>query len=267
MKRVISVLTCPSLRPQYLQATLEGLDDNGAIGYERWVCCDGELPAETMNVIPMGWQIKIKSDGPSGTRRAMWWVYREAYLAGVDQLLYCEDDLIVGCDAVTRAFGVELGHDIALANFFDSREFHPGRYAPGFHKIPVHGLDGHGLWGSLMCLIPRRTFGYLLSRSPVPARPGEPGGWLDPWPEKPNAADCTMSWALQMFSPWRWRLQHVPSLVDHAGDVSALRTARIRRAAWFVGREPGPPPAEVLCRTCLVTWPCGAVGAEGHESF
>lgn len=197
----------------------------------------------------------IKEDGPSGVRHAMWWIFNRFVSCHGDRLLYCEDDLDVGVDAVNRALNVVIPDDVAFVNFFDQREAGTDT-KDGLYPIPVNASDDQGLWGTQMVLIPRRTVDFLLQRAA--------DGWGDPWPESRDHGDCVMSWVLSRFSPWKKYLMHIPSLADHMGVESSLQEKRIRRAVRFVGARQPYHPLPKICAACLTAWPCAGATPDCH---
>lgn len=230
---LISVITAPSLRTLYLDSTLKQIEAEGGDDVPRLLCYDGVPPLDEVNFpctkrAHRGWLQETKIDGPSGTRFMMWWTFRQALKTGCDRLLYCEDDLYLAPQAITRALAVEVPEDAAFVSFYDHKEFPADEPRPpdGLHIVEGMGRLNRGMWGSLMILIPRRTMEFVVKR--------EPNEYHDPWPHKRSAGDCILVWAL-LRSPWpRWAV-HIPCLADHAGEQSSIEQRRIRRASWFDG--------------------------------
>lgn len=214
---LVSVLTCPK-RPQYLLSTLDQLDREGARGVPRMVFSDGPIVD-----LDTTWGLAIKEDGPSGTAPAMRWVFEVVVSTGADRLLYAEDDLIVGRDAVTRMLATQVPNDAALVTGFDLSEFRPPNIpAPGLYPVRPTGKLGTGLWGTLFCLIPRRTIEWVLADNDK--------GWGD----RNKPCDGLLGKVLER-SPWPRYMMRVPSDVDHAGVESTLVKKRPRSALHFVG--------------------------------
>lgn len=175
------------------------------------------------------WMIRVKGDGPSGTRPMMWWTFARALETDCERLIYCEDDLLLSPGAIDRIRAVQVPDDHAFITFYDHKEFPAGEPRPtdGLHSIEGMGRHNRGMWGSLCVLFPRRTLEYIVTRGPFE--------WHDPWPHKKTAGDCVMTWAL-LKSPWpRWMV-HVPNLIDHAGVDSSIEVRRIRTTSWFDGK-------------------------------
>lgn len=245
---LIVVVTCPTLRPQYLAATLAALDEAGATKCRRLVVSDGPMTVDCQ------WPCVVKPDGPSGTRHGMWFAFREALKTDATRILYCEDDLIVSAGAVDKILSHEIPDDAAMLNFFDQKpEVRSNR--EGWHRVPAMGRNGRGLWGTLCVLYPRRTVGYLAAR--------DPDEYDHPWRKGKNAGDCIVSWALER-SPWPEYLMQVPSLVDHAGDQSSTGHARVRRARWYA--EGTPSITCAICRELLDDDPVEIPGGLAHRA-
>lgn len=215
----LAVLTTPR-RPQYLAATLAGLQAaGGAWCYPRVVFSDGPT-----TWWPPRWSV-VTNTGPAlGARAALWWVLRTVHSMGADRLLYCEDDLQVAPGAVDAILTMGCPPDLALVSFFDAHEF-PGarRAAPGVHRVPIMGQSGKGLLGACCLLIPRHTMTWALQT--------DPDG-----PGVPEHADQALSWALRD-GPCQARGVHIPSLVEHVGDVSSMGHKAGQRAALFAGNR------------------------------
>lgn len=232
---VISVITAPTLRTKYTEATLAAIEEEGGKDVDRLICYDGWKLATTPDESNewsrrgwRGWNQRVKHDGPSGTRHMMWWTFEQALSMGADRLLYMEDDLHLSRNAITRALAVDVPDDVAHVTFYDHKEFPAEEPRPtdGLHRIEGMGKLNRGMWGSLMMLVPRRTMEFVVQR---PAN-----GWHDPWPHKRSAGDCVLVWALLKSSTPRWAV-HIPSLVDHVGEESSIEQRRVRKAAWFDG--------------------------------
>jgi len=223
---MLTVITCPSRRLQYTEATLDGLDRAGADTCTRLVCCDGppEGPEGSLAQI-CRWPIAIKPDGPSGTRFIMWWTFRKALEYGADRLLYCEDDLIVSRDAVHKIRAMDIDDEHAFITFYDWKECPDPRTAAGLYTAPAMGFHNDGLYGSQCLLIPRRTIEWVTTRNA--------DEWGDPWPHTKNGGDCVLTWAIRQ-SPWPRFAVHVPSLVDHAGVTSSIEPRRVRRSSQYI---------------------------------
>lgn len=217
---VVSVLTCDR-RPQYLFETLAALDAQGADRFDKkFLLVDGalELP-------PGRWWTTWQTGLNVGARRAMWQLFGKALELGADRLFYFEDDVELAPGALNAMRSVVVREDQAFVSFFDRKEF-PGakRLPPGIQDVPVMGQDRKGLHGACSMLIPRRTIEWVLQKGPF--------DWGDPWKMREDVADTAFTWALRT-SPWRVRGVHVPSLVQHVGDVSNFGGGPGRRAARF----------------------------------
>jgi hypothetical protein len=216
---LLTVLTCTTKRSQYLLDTLRQLDNEGAADVEKIVLSDGPM------TIKCPWRFKEKADGPSGARWAHWWAFKTALEMGADRVLYCEDDLIVGKNAVTKALAVEIPETTAFVTFHDRKEY-PNVFEYGLRPVTAMGLDTRGMWGLQCVMFPRRTLEYLTQKGPT--------DWKDPFSDKMNSGDVTISWALQ-YSPWPQFTVHTPSLIEHAGDISSIKQKAVRRSVNYGG--------------------------------
>jgi hypothetical protein len=223
---LITVNTCPSRRSTCLQATLDGLDAAGADACDqKLVMCDGDSTN-----LSCSWPHIIKSDGPSGTRHMMWWVFRQALERGVDRLIYCEDDLIVSRNAIRTIQQCKLDNYHAFITFFDYKEFPRRTWKPGLNHVYGMGKHDMGLWGSLCLLLPRRTIEWALQKQPDEWSKTYPNL---PWSSSINAGDCVLTVAIQS-SPFPCFYVHQPSLVDHVNGPSATGHLLGGKAGFFV---------------------------------
>lgn len=236
---LISVVTAPSLRSKYLESTLLQIEREGGEDVPRLLAYDGTLPPDHTSVeawyqrATRGWLQMNRPDGPTGVRAIMWWTFQKALDLHADRLLYMEDDLHLSRDAITRALACEVPPHCSLLSFYDYAEFPAtkGRPAAGIHELPFMGNTGRGMWGNQCLLIPRRTLEFVVQR--------EAHEWMDPWPHRRDGADTLLSWVLASHSPWPTWAVHMPCLVDHAGDESALHHTA-HKASWF-DSEPNTP--------------------------
>jgi len=186
--------------------------------------CDGD-PAG----LNCSWPYIVKTDGPSGTRRMMWWVFQQAIDRGADRLIYCEDDLIVSRNAVRTIRECKIDNYHAFITFYDYKEFPRRTWKPGLNHVYGMGKYSAGLWGSQCLLVPRRTIEWALQK--------HPDEWCKAYPNLPwavsiNAGDCSLTAAIQT-SPSPCFYVHQPSLVDHVNGPSAVGHLG-SKAAFFV---------------------------------
>ncbi len=226
--RLLTIMT-NGKRPSLLGTTCARLDSEGAYQCDsRVVYLDGEDIRSVDDVVPEGWDLVRKTDGPIGTRRMMWWIFEQALKTDCSDLIFCEDDLLVAKDAIAKILTLEVPRDVAFVTFFDHKEFPSARTdgITGLRPVVPPGALNTGMWGSLCFLIPRRTMEFLVPRGSE--------NWGTPWGVAlGNAGDSTLSWAIGQ-SPWPKFMVHQPSLVDHAAVLSSIDvTRRVRRAAWF----------------------------------
>lgn len=235
MRTAINVLTCPKLRHSFLPWTLDALDANGADdSYEKNIWRDGP-EANRIKCKYIGWSTLAGFHNPSGTRKACWDVLSYyAERTDIDQLLYCEDDLKVSKDAVTRILNHKIPDNAAFTTFFNYI------IAPKSHSIstgPIFDVKwgGEMFFGTLCFLIPRRTLQWLTQRTYKEW--GEPHRSLSRGaPDHKNGADALVAHALKN-SPWpQYEIVH-PSLVDHAGTKSCFDNHPFKKASRYVGDE------------------------------
>jgi hypothetical protein len=205
----ISVLTCVT-RGHYLRRTLESLQRGGAgVEARRVLHVDG--PAYELGEW-RGWEVESVSPAVGGgARLAMLEIMRRALEAGVELLLYFEDDVIV-CKNATRAM-IEIGvpEPLGLVSYCDLywHETPPLtlRAFPGCPRgRPV--ADG-GFIGCQALAIPRRTIERLVTM-PAPA-------WLDR-----NNCDATIGTSSAAYGI-------LDSLANHVGAESAIMGRRYER--------------------------------------
>jgi hypothetical protein len=175
---MVLVLTTPR-RPQFLAATLRGLDAAGAQQLQRLLCVDGPLQEILkLRVVPAGWEIESIGTGDQGTQvacRAACAAY--ARRGGADDLMYFEDDVLPCRNAVAGLAKIPVPDDCgflaAFANIIGQRRFHPSKQAtPGEPAIIRQAADdpdlhGTGHWGNQALKIPRRTVEHLVRQLPT----------------------------------------------------------------------------------------------------
>lgn len=198
--------TCPRYGANYLEDTLEALDEAGADLFSRKiVVSDGDLPEA------LRWE-SVMYAGPSGSRKAFWNVLRMVESYSPDSFVYIEDDVRPCANGLVRINGFEIPRHMAFVSFHDL--FLLRERAPrGLYEVPLryNGVR-KDFCGSQCLLFPRRTWEYLLTRDPFEMENEEH------WSEI-SSIDCVIGYLLDQ-SPWRSYGCHVPSLVDHVGRVS-----------------------------------------------
>ncbi len=230
MISLVAVLTYPSKRDRFIDKTLADLDREGAAGVRKMVFCDGPAVRPDGRPFECPWPITVFPK-QSGTCAALWQVFRETLKTDAEQLLFFEDDVYPAVDAVTKALAEPVPDDCAFVSFFTYREVQK-RAPDGRYKIPVHGTDGRGLWGSQALLLPRRALEFVTQK--------EPREWGDPFRGRPNHGDSMLSWVMWKFSKWPYHLQVHPSLFEHEGagaEASSLKQGHspAGRATRFAG--------------------------------
>lgn len=222
MKTAISIITCP--RPggvDYLPRTAAALLAAGADGcVRRLVLADGDLPAGELP----GWEIDVRYPR-GGPRAMMWWAFERALAAGVDQLIYCEDDVTPVRNAVTFMSRLVVPDRVAFVDFYDF--VLPENAAAGFHVRTFATV-----YSCNQCMLfPRRTLEWLVQQDPFAVQLTQMRGHVG------FATDAVLG-VLLARSPWPQYLAHLPRLVRHDGDVSAAHPQRALRIAHaFPGED------------------------------
>lgn len=221
-------------RTSYLSETLAGLDREGADVFDaKLVASDG--PLENKDVT---WPTSV-FEGPSGTRKAFWRVFRLAVDRNVDRLVIVEDDVMPCRNAMHYIRKFEVPEDLAFVSFFEMKELTPTA-APGLYSLGLFEVgpkDGMRKQTRLYCgnqclLLPRRTLDYLVTCDPF-----DSGLPKDRWLLPDFSSDSVMGWHLD-HSPWPRYGAHVPCLVEHIGAISTYRDGRTlegRQAVVFPG--------------------------------
>lgn len=201
---LLTVLTCARGK-SYLANTLASLDRGGAgCVKDRCILVDG--PLDGIACRPR-WSIDRLSAAPSGSLNAMFNAFRFALDRGAERLLYFEDDVIVCKNAVPRMLEVDVG-DLAFVSFFDMKEM-PESAPHGLHRMSPMGRDGRGFWGAQALLLPRRTLEFALACEPRIRRFGNK-----------QSGETLLGYEL-LKAGYEYGV-HVPNLVEHVGDVSAI---------------------------------------------
>ena len=217
---LITVLTCPRGK-DYLTDTLNSLERGGVreVDAARLVLFDGACSQHGL-VRDFGWGSYLLGDSPQGNLRAFLGVFEIAQERDVDRLLFFEDDIVVCKNAVSKMLLIKVPEDCAFVSFFDMKEL-PYGAAAGMPKVSTMGTDGRGYWGSQAILWPRRTLDYMLAHKDEILEG-----------QNKHSSDCLFGHQL-LHSPWPRYAIHVPNLVEHTGDISAIWswTPKINRKA------------------------------------
>ncbi len=160
----------------------------------------------------------------------MWRAFRYALEAGVDRLVYCEDDVEPSRGAVQRILRTPLDDDAAFVDFHDTSRLR-NVTRPGLYSLRL-GRTAHPYWGTQCMAFPRRTLEWLVERDPC-------GVWTQ---GLPHCADLALGFLLAS-SPWPRYVAHLPCLVRHVGSVSAahrgVALGPTRQPTHFVEAEAG----------------------------
>jgi hypothetical protein len=213
----VSIITCKRPVPT-VETTAAALLAAGADACaERYVVVDGQEPP----AVP-GWAVQLSSKPePQGVRATMWRAFAHAVAAGVDRLIYCEDDIIPCKNAIRYIAALSVPDDVAFIDFHDITEL-PNATTPGLYRMPPHGIRHTGYVGNLCMLIPNRTLRYFMRKDPFAVMPAAR-----------NHADTAIG-QLVSRSMWPRYVVHIPRLVRHVGVTSAAHTGAIRAAAVTV---------------------------------
>lgn len=227
----IVVLTSPRSK-SYLLDTLASLNRAGAATVRaRFVAIDGTLPIGTLAAITaLNWRTLPLSDTPAGNLAAFFRVleYGTTHFTN-DQLLFFEDDVVLCKNAIARMLETGVPDACAFTSFFDMKEMDTARFLDqGLYRVSAMGVDGRGYWGSQALLWPRRTMAWLCDRKAAIFKG-----------ESKHSSDCIFGSHL-LYSPWPEYALHVPNLVEHVGDVSAIWSwvPKVnRQATSFLGED------------------------------
>ncbi len=226
---MISVLTCAA-RGQYLAQTIASIDRAGGAEYSgpKIVHVDGS--ADGIGPFP-GWRVESLSPARGGARRAMFDVFTRAELAGVELLLYFEDDVVLCKNAIRAMQEIGVPEPLGFVSYCDLLH-HPVpplelRAFPGCPRnVPV--ADG-GFVGCQALALPRRTIRSILS-TPPPV-------WIDR-----NNCDATIGTSSAAYGI-------VDSLANHVGMESCIMGRSYQRLRVVRGWRGEDFDADVVPRT------------------
>jgi len=206
MRRMLVVATCPRDGADYLNDTLNALDETGADLFDRKVVVSDGLSPEALR-----WE-SIMYGGPSGSRKAFWNILKVVKDSSPDSFVYIEDDVRPCANAMVRINGFKVPENLAFVSFHDMSLMKND--APrGLYEVPLryNGVR-KDFCGSQCILFPRRSWEYLLTRDPFEM--ADERFW-----SPMSSIDCVLGYLLDQ-SSWRSYGCHVPSLVNHIGRVS-----------------------------------------------
>jgi hypothetical protein len=201
----VSVVTCAK-RGQYLEATIESLESGGAaLCNKRVLFVDG--PAEGFLDRFPGWDVvSVSPVAARGARLAMVEIMRLAHAAGVQLLLYFEDDIQVCTNAIRAMLEIGVPRELGFVSYCDLL-WHPcpPLELAAFPGCPrEHPVADGGFVGCQALAIPARTLEAFTTWQAPP--------WLA---RDPNNCDGTMG----QIAP---RYGILDSLANHIGDMSAI---------------------------------------------
>lgn len=208
---------------EYLTQTLVSLDRAGASEcHLKLIVSDGPM-ANPANRWRPGWDTLTLSRG--GSRLTMWRAFQAALDAGIDRLIYCQDDIIACKNAVRRMLNTAVPQTAAFIDYFDMKESKKNT-PPGLYPIPPLGCNGDGKWGSQCMAFEREALNYLVTRDPFSLTTARGAPIPQDLARRASAgSDAALGWAFDG-SPWPTYALHVPSLVQHIGSVSSIASER-----------------------------------------
>jgi hypothetical protein len=210
---LITVLTTPR-RPQYLAATLAGLDAAGARDHApRWVCVDGEImPVLLARVVPSGWGVVSVGIG-NGSRVSLQRVCELARRQpGGGDLLYFEDDLAACRNAVTAWERIAVPPDCGFLAAFDHKNLARG-FEPRILRVASDDPTVGPYCGNQAIKIPGRTLAHLVQQSTAGNFGNSRLFGSDVWLGH-HAASAA--------APWKVAGILAPSLFQHVGAASSI---------------------------------------------
>jgi hypothetical protein len=237
----IYVLTCRRKTEgdpwRYLRAAIKQAEGE-EIDHPLHVIVDGtdDDCAEVQAVAP-GWIVHRFDRGPNGNRSPItgihgnkwpYWhmlkVATETTLPG-DEAILLEDDLQFGVNALTRMLTFRVPANVDILQFFSGFLFKTPNAWPGLWRSPAPFL------GCQAVKFPRRTLVALTE-------------WgTDPEWQKYNDADMAIGLAQERLS---LRIaHHIPDIVQHIGDISAVEHMKADGAGINEG------PGRQFCDTSL----------------
>jgi hypothetical protein len=210
MKSAISIITCPRPGVDYLPRTAAALLAAGAAEFcaRRFVCADGDCPQDDLD----GWEVDVRYPR-GGPRAMMWWAFERAVAAGVDQLVYCEDDITPTRNAIAYMARFQVPSWAAFVDFHDVAL--DAATPPGLHVMRAD----RSYTGNQCMVLPRRTLQWLLLHDPMEIMPWQARGLA------PHATDSVLGDFVAR-SLWPNYIAHVPRLVRHDGAASAAHPDR-----------------------------------------
>ncbi len=222
------VTTCP--RPDgvsYLEGTLNQLNQAGADEMvNKLVFSDGPLPHGIRERFT-SWNF-FEYDGPSGTKKALWRVFK--YFDGDPsdfRLLLIEDDVIACRNAINRMLMTEIPDGMAAVTFFDLRETDAS--TPwGIHRRKLKRKSHQTLWGLQAVLFEGGAVRFLAKQDPES---------IDYLQSSIHQSDVALSELLAEGYHRQHFGVHVPNLFEHCGDVSAWGNQKKHRSPFFPGVE------------------------------
>lgn len=222
---MITIITCERKGVSYLDTTAAALLREGGNACDhRLVLVDGEPPAAW----PPGWDLDVHWPR-GGVRVMMWKAFEKAVQAGVDRLIFCEDDITPCKNAVALMLKIGIPAEAAFIDFHDMEALADAP-ASGLHRVSF----ARGYGGNQCMVFPRHTVEWLLKQD------GAYGAMYFREDGVSVAADAVLARFL-LSSPWPTYVAHLPRVVRHDGVTSVahpgLRLIDARATRNFVGED------------------------------
>lgn len=197
-------------RENYLINTITSLENAGALEshfdlkrYIYYISPNDEIPR-----FPKWETVHCRRD-LAGSTKDTWEVFYFAWqncnLGYSEKVLFFEDDIIAGINAVRLMHQLNVPERCALTTYFDQRRVNQSRY-PTIIETPANSFDGRGHWGNQAMVFPARTIKWLAERA-------------IPQYEQVNFSDVALGREL-MKSPWPKIAHFGPTMFKHVGEIS-----------------------------------------------
>lgn len=235
---MISVLTCAK-RGQYLAQTIASIDRSGGAEYSgpKFIHVDG--PADEIPAGPWrdGWEVVSLSPARAGTRLAMLAIMKRAAAAGVETLLYFEDDVVLCKNAIRAMVEIGVPAPLGFVTYCDLMLSGP---APlelvAFPGCPRNAPVADGGFRGCQALAVGRAVIERLATDPVPH-------WITR-----HDVDAVMGTSCEIYGV-------VDSLANHVGAESLIRDLTYQRLPNPLGWRGEHFDADVVPRAFVMNDP------------
>jgi hypothetical protein len=233
---MISVLTCAGREEDYLERTIASIDRAGGAEYSGRKVIHVDGPLGLVSSVP-GWELVSLSERPRrGARHAMTSILHGAADAGVELLLYFEDDVTLCRNAIRAMLEIGVPEPLGFVSYCDLRWDGRPLELVAFPGCPRNApvADG-GFVGCQALALPLRTLERF--------RVTPPPAWLDR-----NNCDSTIGTMCQQYGI-------LDSLADHVGAESAIMGRRYERLRVVRGWRGEDFDADTVPRTFTLNEP------------